>query len=95
MYYTYVLLSQKDNKFYTGYSRDLKKRFSQHKRGRVFSTKNRLPVKLIYYEACLDENDAKRREKTLKSGRGKTYLKKRLKLFLKQCSGFGPLTGSP
>jgi putative endonuclease len=93
MYYTYILLSLKDNKLYTGYSNDLQKRIKEHKSGKVFSTKYRLPIKLIYYEACLSEKDAKRREKTLKSGRGKAYLTKRLKEFL--CSGFGPTTGSP
>ena len=82
MFYTYILLSQKDNKFYTGYAKDLQRRLNEHKNGEVFSTKHRLPIKLIYYEACLNEDDAKRREKTLKSGRGKTYIKKRLKLYL-------------
>lgn len=72
MFYTYILLCN-DNRYYTGYTHDLK---------------NHLPVKLIYYEACINEEDARRREKTLKSGRGKTYIKKRLKRFF-QCSGFG------
>ncbi|MCA9390189.1 GIY-YIG nuclease family protein [candidate division WWE3 bacterium] len=95
MYYTYVLLSEKDNKFYTGFTNDLKKRLVDHNNGKVFSTKHRAPLKLVYYEACCNEDDAKRREKSLKSGRGKAYLKKHLKIFLIQCSGFGPLTGSP
>lgn len=82
MFYTYVLLSGKDKSFYTGQTEDLRNRFKEHNSGKVFSTKNRRPLKLIYYEACLDKEDAIRREKTLKSGRGKTYLKKRLKRFL-------------
>ena len=50
MYYTYVLLSEKDGKHYTGYTQDLKLRFQQHQNGEVESTKHRRPLKLIYYE---------------------------------------------
>ena len=90
MFYTYILLSEKDNKFYTGYANNLNRRIAEHQKGKVFSTKSRLPIKLVYYEACLNKEDAIRREKTLKSGRGKTYIKKRLNSYLSQCSGFGP-----
>lgn len=45
------------------------------------STKLRRPLKLIYYEACLNQQDATRREKYLKSGNGKIYLKNRLRIF--------------
>ena len=50
MYYTYVLQSEADGQFYTGYTQDLKLRFAQHNKGQVESTKRRLPLKLIYYE---------------------------------------------
>ena len=79
MNYVYVLLSEKDGKFYTGATRDLRLRYKQHQDGEVVSTKNRLPVRLIYYEACLSEKDAFIREKYLKSGLGKRYLRNRLK----------------
>ena len=82
MYYVYVLKSKKDNKWYTGSTGDLRKRFKEHSEGKVFSTKNRGPFELIYYESCLNETDARMREKYLKSGPGKLYLKKRLKRFL-------------
>ncbi|MGB2809855.1 MAG: GIY-YIG nuclease family protein [Sedimentisphaerales bacterium] len=78
-FYTYVLMSQKDRKFYTGVTNNLKKRFEQHNDGFVFSTKYRLPVKLVYFEACLNKHDAYRREKYLKTGMGKRFLKNRLK----------------
>ena len=94
MFYTYVLKSKKDGKLYTGFTKDLRNRFKEHNNGKVYSTKGRGPFTLIYYEACLHEEDAKQREQYLKSGRGKAYLKKRLKRFL-QCPGFGPETGSP
>ena len=53
--------------FYTGFTDNLKLRFEHHKKGLVESTKDRRPFKLIYYEACLDQNDATRREKYLKT----------------------------
>ncbi len=82
MYYTYVLKSKKDKKWYTGCTVDLRKRFKQHNDGESFATKNRGPFELIYYEACLNKVDAFMREKYLKSGMGKRYLKNRLKRFL-------------
>ena len=77
-YYTYVLLSERDNKLYTGYTKDLKLRFEQHNNGLVESTKFRRPLIVIYYEACLNQDDAIRREKYLKTHYGKIFLKKRL-----------------
>ena len=82
MFYTYVLKSGKDGKFYIGYTRDLKQRFKLHQRGRVDSTKDRRPLELIYYEACLDSGDAKKREKYFKSHHGRMFLRKRLKSYL-------------
>ena len=82
MYYTYVLCSKKDGKFYTGFTQNLKLRFDQHNKGQVESTKDRRPFELIYYEACHNRLDATRREKYLKTYHGKTYIKKRLKSYL-------------
>ena len=65
--------------FYVGYAKDLKRRIEQHNKGWVESTKNRRPLKLIYYEACLNQQDALHREKYLKTTYGKRYLKNRLK----------------
>ena len=79
MCYVYVLLSLKDRKLYTGYTRDLKARINEHVNGRVASTRARRPLKLIYYEACLSQSDALHREKYLKKTWGKRYLKTRLK----------------
>lgn len=82
MWYVYLLLSLRDGNWYTGCTKDLRKRFVEHGIGKVDSTKNRRPLKLIYYEACLNKEDAYNREKYLKSGMGKRYLKNRLKKFL-------------
>ena len=81
MYYTYVLKSQKDTKFYVGFTNNLKLRFEQHQGGFVDVTKNRRPLKLIYYEACIDRNDAVKREKYLKTYHGKMFIRKRLKSY--------------
>ena len=71
----------KDGKMYTGFTKDLKLRFEQHERGHVQSTKHRRPLELIYYEACLSEDDALHRERYLKTHYGKMFLKKRLKSY--------------
>jgi len=84
MYYVYVLHSEKDGNLYTGLTSNLSNRFEEHKKGYVPSTKNRRPMSLIYYEACLSEKDAMRRERYLKSGMGKKYLRNRLKDCLKE-----------
>ena len=80
MYYTYILQSQKDRKFYVGYTGDLRKRLLEHNDGRIKSTKNRIPFKLVYFEACLSQQDATHREKYLKTSWGKRYIKQRLKI---------------
>ena len=81
-YYVYVLKSEKDGNNYVGYASDLRKRLAKHKAGEVHSTKNRLPLKLIYFEGCLNQQDATKREKYLKSTWGKRYLKNRLADYL-------------
>ncbi|WP_319230583.1 GIY-YIG nuclease family protein [Draconibacterium orientale] len=77
-YYTYVLFSEKDNKNYAGYTKNLKLRFEQHQKGLVESTKNRRPLKLVYFEACLSQADALKREKYFKTHYGRIFLKNRL-----------------
>lgn len=81
-YYVYILQSEKDGEFYTGYTKDLKLRFEQHQKGLVESTKNRQPLKLIYSEACLNQQDATHREKYLKSYYGRMFIRNRLKSYL-------------
>ncbi len=53
MFYTYILQSKKDGQFYSGFTKNLKVRFEQHRKGLIKSTRNRRPLELIYYEACL------------------------------------------
>ena len=81
-YYTYVLQSEIDSNFYVGFTKDLKLRFEEHNKGQVESTKHRRPLKLIYYEACLSQGDATRREKYFKTHFGRQFLHKSLKSYL-------------
>ena len=81
MFYVYVL-ENKNKRWYTGYTGDLRKRFNEHNSNLFSYTKGRGPFELIYYEACINKFDAMAREKYLKSGMGKRYLRNRLKRFL-------------
>jgi putative endonuclease len=87
MHYTYVLLSGADGKLYIGATSDLRKRLRLHAAGRVRSTAPRRPLKLLYYEACLSADDAYRRERFLKSGRGGRFLRTRLAFSLANLRG--------
>lgn len=80
-FYTYILESEKDGNKYAGYTKDLNLRFEQHNKGLVESTKNRRPLKLIYFEASLSQSDALNREKYFKTHYGKMFLKNRLKSY--------------
>ena len=82
MGYIYVLQSLKDKQFYVGYSNNLKKRVKDHNEEKVSSTKFRRLLKLVYYEACLNQQDTTKREKYLKTAWGKRYIKNRLKNYL-------------
>lgn len=82
MFYTYILQSKKNSQLYVGYTSDLKRRIREHNQGLNFSTKKYMPWEIIYYEACIEESDAKRREKYLKTTQGNRLIKRRLKDFL-------------
>lgn len=70
MHYVYFLLL-KNEKVYTGMSDDLRRRIDEHKAGKVESTRNFRPFRLIGYEAYILKSDAQRREKFLKTTEGK------------------------
>jgi putative endonuclease len=82
VFYVYVLRSETDLGLYIGCSSDLRKRIVQHKRGAALATSYRGPWKLIYYEAYLSQADALGREKFLKSGSGRSFLKRQMKHYL-------------
>ena len=78
-YYVYILLSLKDKRLYVGFTTNLKSRLINHAAGKVLSTRNRRPLKLIHYEYFINIKDAKAREVFLKSGAGHNQLKAFLK----------------
>lgn len=80
-FYVYVMESLKDKKRYVGFTTSLQKRIEEHQKGLSVSTKLRLPMKLIYFEACTNKEDAKRREEYFKTTRGRRFLAKRLKTY--------------
>lgn len=87
MHYTYVLFSETDGRFYTGATSDLRKRIAQHTEGRIRSTAYRRPLQLVYYEACLSPEDAYRRERYLKTGKGGRYMRQRIAGWLASTRG--------
>jgi len=52
-FYVYVLRSEKDSNFYVGYTNNLNQRLETHNKGKVSSTKNRLPLTLVYWEGSI------------------------------------------
>jgi len=88
-FYSYVLESLKDGNRYIGYTNNLKRRIEEHKKGLSFSTKFRLPFKLIYFEGCLSQDDAKRREDYLKGTQGRRFLGLRLIQYQRRKKTFG------
>jgi putative endonuclease len=81
-HYVYALRSLKDGNLYVGLTNDLPTRVEAHNARLVPSTRNRVPLELIYWEGCLNRSDAAQREKYLKSAWGKRYLKARLRRYL-------------
>ena len=82
MHYVYVLRSDSDRGLYIGYSANLRKRLTEHQAKRSFATSLRGPWTLIYYEAYLEQVDALGREKYLKSGGGRRFLRAQLRHYL-------------
>ncbi|MBI5728653.1 MAG: GIY-YIG nuclease family protein [Candidatus Magasanikbacteria bacterium] len=81
MYYVYIL-KMSDGQHYTGYTSDLRRRISEHNSGSNTTTSKHLPVKLVFYEAFLNEKDARRREEYFKTDKGKTTIKLMLREYL-------------
>ena len=84
MYFVYILESDKDHKLYVGYSRDWNERLQEHNQGKVISTKDRRPLKIIHLEGFLHQQDATKMEKFYKTGWGRTHLKKILDSYYKE-----------
>jgi len=86
-YFVYVLQSKIDHSWYIGFTMSLENRLKEHNNGKSYYTKRKLPWDLIYYEVSFHKFDAVAREKYLKSGMGRRYLKNRIKNQLNKLSG--------
>lgn len=77
MFYIYVLRSRKNGRFYIGLTKNLKKRLAEHNRGRSKATRYIRPLELIYKERYSTRSDAAKREKFLKMGQGRAWLREK------------------
>ena len=78
MFTVYVIRSRVDDRCYTGQTSNLKARLVRHAQGDVRSTASRGPFELVYTENCANREEALRRERFLKSGPGKAFLKTKI-----------------
>jgi len=84
MYWTYLLENQNDKSWYISYTSNLKKRLSEHQSGYGCQTTSiKDGWQLIYCEGYKNKKDAEGRERFLKSGSGRRFLKKQLVNYLK------------
>ena len=74
MFYTYILLSLKSGRFYTGHTEDISRRLEQHNRGENKSTRNGIPWKLIWFKEFPSRSQAMLSEKKIKSRGAKRFL---------------------
>ena len=82
MFYVYVLYGKEQDKFYIGFTEDLEERLKEHNKGNCYTTKRLHNFELAYYEVCKSVKDARDRERQLKTGFGRQYLRKRLTNYL-------------
>lgn len=78
-FYVYILESEVDKSWYIGYTNDITRRIQEHNNGESYYTKRKMPWRIMYYEVSFNKFDAIAREKYLKTGMGRRYLKNRLK----------------
>lgn len=78
MWYVYFLRLNGEAGVYVGHTGDLRRRFRDHQKGLVASTRAHLPAMLVSYVAVADIDTARALERYFKSGSGKAFAYKRL-----------------
>lgn len=78
MYSVYVLHSAEIDKFYVGYTKDINKRVKHHNLGLNRWSKRGIPWKLIYSEEYNNKSEALKRERFLKTGKGREFIRARV-----------------
>ncbi|MEM7548399.1 MAG: GIY-YIG nuclease family protein [Bacteroidota bacterium] len=76
MFYTYILISESNQRYYVGHTHNLKERLKYHNDGRVRSTKNKGPWKIVYFEKYISKLEANRRELEIKKKKSRKYIEK-------------------
>ena len=74
MYYVYVLKSLKNGRFYVGYTGDLENRVKEHNRGKTKGNYFNGPFELFYSEGFENIEDARKRERYIKSQKSHKYI---------------------
>jgi putative endonuclease len=74
MYYTYILYSERKDKYYIGYTHNLSSRLERHNSGRSRFTKSGIPWIIVYYEEYETKSEAMRREYELKKQKSRKYI---------------------
>ena len=77
LFYSYILKSLKDGKYYYGHTNNLEKRLGKHNKGQVTATKYRTPFVLHYFETFFTKREANQRELFYKTIEGYIYLKEK------------------
>jgi putative endonuclease len=80
MYFVYVLWSEKLHKRYVGHTQNIESRLKEHNSGKVHFTKAGIPWRIVYKEEYPSRSEAMKREKFLKSGKGRKLLDEIIKL---------------
>jgi putative endonuclease len=75
VYYTYILISEKNGRRYFGSTENLQKRLAEHNAGKVRSTKAYLPYSILYFETFEQKTQARKRELYFKTVNGYKELK--------------------
>jgi putative endonuclease len=79
MHFVYVLMSERNHRFYIGCTSNLQRRIDEHNNGKVRSTKAFVPWTIIFIEKYTSKTEAFKREKQLKSYKGGKAFKELLK----------------
>jgi len=87
MAYVYILQSQKNKRYYIGSTKNISQRMHFHESGNVYSTKNLLPVVLVFKQEYANTTVARKIEQRLKKLKRRDYLTKIIKEGIIKTSG--------
>jgi putative endonuclease len=74
MYYTYILFSEKLQKFYTGSTHDIDHRLKEHNNGKTSFTRKGIPWVVLYSATFQSRTEAVKHENQIKKRGAKRFL---------------------